>query len=93
MTGEPYTIHDAAQAILDGLVLGVGIVAGAAAVIVAALVAFAVLRGVWAVLWRVLVAVALVAGFAWRHLFPPPPPPTRCTRHGWLACPREECRP
>lgn len=88
MSADPYTIHDAAMAILDGAILGAAVAAGFAAVVVAAYVAFVVLRGVWAVLWRVLVAAVLVGRFVWRHAFPPPPPPTRCDVHGWLACPR-----
>lgn len=95
MTGDPYTLHDAAVAIWDGVVLGVAIAAGAAGVVTAAVFVFVALRGVWAVLWRVLVAAALVVRFAWRHAFPPPPPPPpppRCTAHGWLDCPCEECR-
>lgn len=93
MTGGEYTIHDAAMAILDGLLIGVGIGVSGAVVVVAAMFVFVALRGAWAVLWRVLVAAVLVARFAWRHAFPPPPPPPRCTAHGWLDCPREECRP
>lgn len=79
------------EVVLDGVALLVGVGMG----LCAALVVYAVLCGVCAVLWRVLVAAVLVARFAWAHAFPEPPPPPlppRCERHGWLNCPRSECR-